>query len=391
MLSIKTYKSINEINSSDWNAAITNNDYFKSHEFLKIIEESNIENSTFWYIMVFENNEIIGAAVFSSFIVSLDLFLDKQGKKAVKLIRKFFPNFLRIRFLFCGLPISLGKDTILIKDTRYKDVILEAIVKESKLIAKTNKIKIINFKEFYLNDKIGLNKLLSLGFIQSWSIPYIDFHNTYENFSAYLQALRHTFRRQIKSNMSKVNFDAVGVVQEKLDFDHAVIEIINPCNADANTIYEQYINIMSKASSVLEFLNVDFFVNYLKNTNQSKILILRKNSTIIGNAILVEEGNKLTFMLIGIREEYRNIYATYFNILNAVIAYGIHNKFAKIGMGQTSYYVKTRMGGQLTPMVTYNYSSNKFINIMLKVFNKLIFPKVNPQQYKVFKPLKNNI
>ena len=391
MLSIKTFKSITEIPSSDWDVANADNDYFKSYEFIKIIEESNIENSTFWYIIVFEDNEIIGAAVFSSFIVSLDLFLDKQAKKAVKLIRKLFPNFLRIRFLFCGLPISLGKDAILIKDARYTNAILEAIVNESKIIAKTNKIKITNFKEFYIDEKTGFYHLLSLGFIKSWSIPYVDFYNTYENFSAYLQALRHSFRRQIKSNMCKVNFEAVGIVQEKLDADYAVIEIINPRDADANIIYEQYINIMSKAGSVLEFLNLEFFENFLKNTKQSKILILRKDSIVIGNAILVEEGNKLSFMLIGISEEYRNMYASYFNILNAVIAYGINNKFTKIGMGQTSYYVKTRMGGQLAPMVTYNYSSNKLINIILKVFNKLIFPEVNPPQYKVFKHTENNL
>ena len=391
MFLIKTFKSITDISASDWNAINADNDYFKTYEFIKIIEESNIENSRFWYIMVFENNEIIGAAVFSSFIVSLDLFFDEQGKKAVKLIRKLFPNFLRIRFLFCGLPISLGKDSILIKNINYTNAILEAIVNESRSIAKINKIKIINFKEFFLNEKYRLNHLLTLGFIKSWSIPYVDFYNKYENFSAYLQALRHSFRRQIKSNMSKVNFNAVGIVQEKLDFDHAIVEIINPCNADANIIYEQYLNIMSKASSVLEFLNLEFFANFLKNTKQSKILILRKNATIIGNAILVEEGKTLTFMLIGIREEYRDRYASYFNILNAVIAYGIQNKFTKIGMGQTSYYVKTRMGGQLAPMVTYNFSSNKLINLILKVFNKLIFPEVNPWQYKVFKHIGNNL
>jgi predicted N-acyltransferase len=391
MLSIKTFNSITEIPSSDWDAANADNDYFKSHEFIKIIEESNIENSNFWYIMVFENNEIIGAAVFSSFIVSLDLFLDENGKKAVKLIRKLFPNFLRIRFLFCGIPISLGKDAILIKIAKYTNAILEAIVNESKIIAKTNKIKITNFKEFYLNEKTGFNHLLSLGFIKSWSIPYVDFYNKYENFTTYLQALRHSFRRQIKSNMSKVNFEAVGIKQEKLDTNHAVIEVISPCDADANTTYEQYINIMSRAGSVLEFLNLEFFENFLKNTKQSKILILRKDSIIIGNAILVEEGNKLSFMLIGIREEFRDTYASYFNILNAVIAYGIHNKFAKIGMGQTSYYVKTRMGGQLAPMVTYNFSSNKLINSILKVFNKLIFPEVIPQQYKVFKHTEYNL
>jgi predicted N-acyltransferase len=287
--------------------------------------------------------------------------------------------------LFCGLPISLGKNAILIKNSSYTNGVLEAIVNESKCIAKANKIKILNFKEFYVNQKPGLNHLLSLGFIQSWSIPYVDFNNTFENFQAYLQALRHPFRRQIKSNLPKVNFEAVGIFQEKLNSEHAVIEVINPKNADAAIIYAQYINIMSKAESVLEFLNLDFFEYFLKNTSCSKILILRNNAEIIGNAILVEEGEKLTFMLIGIREAYRNTFASYFNIVNAVIAYGIQNKFAKIALGQTSYYVKMRMGGQLAPMVTYNYAGNKLLHFILKIFNKLIFPEVAPKQLHVFK------
>jgi len=175
MLSTKTYTSIKEIPSSEWNAVIHENDYFKSHEFLKIMEESNVENSTFWYILVFKNDEIIGAGVFSSFIVSLDLFLDEQAKKGVGMMRKLFPDFLRIRFLFCGLPISVGKDTILIKEPGHSNDILEAILRESKLIAKAHNIKIINFKEFYLNEKIGLNHLLSFGFVKSWSSPDVDF------------------------------------------------------------------------------------------------------------------------------------------------------------------------------------------------------------------------
>ncbi len=385
MLTVKAFRSISEIAVNDWNSINTENSYYKSHEFLNIIEKSNIENSDFWYIIIYRGDEMIGATVFSSFVVSLDLFLDDGGKKVVKFIRKSFPKFLMIRFLFCGIPISQGKNTILIKNNLYSKEILETIVNEAKSIAKANKIKFMNFKEFYFDENSIINHLSSLGFTRSWSIPSADFYNRFDSFADYFQTLRYSFRRQIIKSMRKVNFESVGVFQNSLNTDHVVIEVVNSQEVDAKIVYEQYLNVMANASTVLEYLNLDFFENFLKYSKQAKMLLLKKESRIIANAILVEEKDILNFMLIGIDEEYRNVYDSYFNILNAVIAYGINKKFPKIVLGQTSYYAKSRLGGEFSQMVTYNYSSNKLINIIIRLFNKIIFPKVKLQQYRVFK------
>ena len=83
MISIKTYRSIIEIDPELWDSLNNNNDYFKSHEFINIIESSDIENSVFWYLLFFSGTEVIGAAVLCSFIISLDLFIDEKTKKAI--------------------------------------------------------------------------------------------------------------------------------------------------------------------------------------------------------------------------------------------------------------------------------------------------------------------
>ena len=157
MISAKIYKSVTDIDTELWNSINTDHDYFKSYEFIKIIEDSHIENSELWYVLFYIENDLIGATVFSKFNVSLDLFLGEKVKQAVKRIRNFLPHFLLIPTLFCGLPISICKDTVLIKNKNYKEEVLQELVKISRIISRESGAKVINFKEFYENDKYGLH------------------------------------------------------------------------------------------------------------------------------------------------------------------------------------------------------------------------------------------
>jgi len=375
-------RSITAIEPGDWDKLNTTGDYFKSHEFIKIIEDSDIENSIFWYVLIYNGDSLSAAAVFCSFRMNLGLFLEGFGRKAVKFTRMVFPQFMKVRFLFCGLPISLGKDAILIKDPLQTSEIIRILADESKKIAAENKIKVTCFKEFFPGS--GAAYLEELGFIKAWSIPYLGFNNTFNSFAEYLQRLRHPFRRQILKSLPKADLSAVGVTGTRLNSDHAILEVavLNP--ADADTLYAQYLNIMSKATNILEYLNIDFFRNVLAFSTKGKLLLLKKDDLIIGNALLAEEEHKLTFMLIGIQEEYRYQYNTYFNLLNAVIAYGIQHGYPTIGLGQTSYYAKMRLGGQNHPMVIYNHSNNKLVHWTLKVFNNLIFPELYIKDLKVY-------
>lgn len=214
------------------------------------------------------------------------------------------------------------------------------------------------------------------------------FENKWISYQSYLCDMRSSFRRQISHNLSKADFKLIGYENKNLDTDHALIEIVKPSEVDPDIIYSQYLNVLSRSDSVLEILNKDFFVNFLNRSTCSKVIVLRKEKYILGNAIIVEEGRKLTFMLVGIQEEYRNKYATYFNLVNAVIIYGIENHFKEIGLGQTSYYLKSRIGGKIKPMVIFNYSPDKLINYLFKILNNILFPDLKLKTYHVFKVIR---
>ena len=386
MITVKRFRSIKDIDPVVWNAINTTNSFFKSYEFLKCIEESGIENSIYWYLLFYSDKEITGATVLSSFEISMDLFLDKAGKKLVHQVRRVFPSFLRVRFLFCGIPISVGKDTILIKNNNCRDEIIDTLVTEMKNIGKELKIPILCIKEFFLDNEYNIDQCRKSGFIRSWSIPYISMDVNWSSFDDYLKGLRHTYRRQIVKSLRKVDFSLLGIDNPALNKDHAVISISPKQAGTATIFYEQYCQVMNNATVILEVLNRQFFENFISSMGEKiDMLTISKDQTVLGSAILVKEEEKLTFLLVGFDYCRRDEYSVYFNLIYGVIAYAIKFGFKKIDLGQTSCYIKQRVGGKGRNMVTYLHSPKIIINLLLRVFNKWISPEVHLKTHHVFK------
>jgi predicted N-acyltransferase len=385
MVSFKIYRSISEIEPEAWDSVNTDNDYLKSYSFLRIIEESDIESSKFWYFLFFNENQIVGATVLSAFNVALELFLDDTSKSLVYKIRKVFPGFMNVTFLFCGIPISVGKETLLIKDTRFTEPIIKTLIKEMRRIGIENKISILNFKEYFLDHKYEMKFVTENGFLKSWTLPYMRLKIAWSSFEEYLHSMRHTFRRQVLNQMVKTDFSIFGIRQEGLLPDCAKIVYGNRGNFNPNLFFSLYSKVMDHAEVVLERLNPRFFEKFIKDNEKVEIISIIKDDAILGSAILVKEDKKLIFLLVGFNYEFRDKYGVYFNLIYGIIAYAIENKYEILDMGQTSNYAKARVGGVGIPMVTYVCSPKKFLFFLLKVFNRVIFPETRLKVYNVFK------
>jgi hypothetical protein len=142
---------------------------------------------------------------------------------------------------------------------------------------------------------------------------------------------------------------------------------------------------MKRASSKLETLNLDFFINYFKSHIHKLIfIVLKDEDTLYGSAVLIPHHDELTFMLIGKNSE-KDTHDTYFNLITAIVKYGIENKFARINMGQTSYYPKLRAGATSMNEYIYFRSNKVFMHTILKTLNKVLFPETKLKLLKVFK------
>ena len=389
-LAVHTFNSIKEIDKQLWNSINRNQDIFHSYEFLCSVEESKIEDSKFWYLIVYFKGKPIGSAVLSTFSVLLDLFTGKSIQKIVNLLRKKFPNFLKIRVLFCGIPISIGKNTISILNGFFLRNFIYEVVMQMEEIASQHAINFLCFKEYKEDEVKWLDKLNEFGFIKLDSLPYVNLQVHWSTFDKYLKSMRHNYRRQIKNslfNMTEKN----PVIQEyhastDLSSRSEILMLFKPSEFDHQKFFELYLQVMDRAKTKLEILTEDFFKNVFKQLdNKSMILAAVKDNSIYGAAYLVLDSNKITFLLVGLDYNYRDYHNVLMNLLYGIIQIAIDKKFKSIELGQTSYELKQRIGGKCTDEYFFLRSSSIVINTIVRIFKPLLFPKTTINNRRVFK------
>lgn len=387
-IKIRSYNSITEIDKRFWDGLT--NDIFNSWDFLLCLEKARVENSRMKYLVFYNNSMPVAIAVLSMFSISLDLLSGQFTSNICNIVRKFFPGFMKVKFLFCGTPISIGKNNLQIIDESKKNQILNLLVKEMEVIAKDYEINILSFKEFNSNYCKSLALLPYKNFIKAPSIPYVYLHinQDWNSFDDYLKSMRHTFRRQINKSLNKLQLDnrfspSSELINRK---DLPVIKVVMPQVSDALNFYEQYIEVMKRAKNKMEILNKDFFeniFNYLK-ANSSLIQVVFDNK-VIGSAVICQKDKVMTFLLVGLDYSMNKKFDVYFNIVYRIISLAIENKCTVLEMGQTSYYLKQRCGGKCEEMFFYIKARNKTINYLLSLFKPLLFPQINVDELNVFR------
>ena len=103
---------------------------------------------------------------------------------------------------------------------------------------------------------------------------------------------------------------------------------------------------------------------------------------------MVPHGDTLTFMLVG-REDEKDKYDSYFNLVYGIIAYAIERKFKKLKLGQTAYWVKQSVGGIPENQLIYFACTGSIRHFILKSLTKLIFPEIKIKPVQVFKKERN--
>jgi hypothetical protein len=81
---------------------------------------------------------------------------------------------MKIRVLFCGIPLSIGKDSLLITNPEFRIEILDCLHREMERICLENKINFICLKEFFIKDTRWLDHILKYGYIKCPSLPYVS-------------------------------------------------------------------------------------------------------------------------------------------------------------------------------------------------------------------------
>jgi hypothetical protein len=162
--------------------------------------------------------------------------------------------------------------------------------------------------------------------------------------------------------------------------------VIEDFSAECPKITGLYNQVMDRAEFQLERLGLSFF-EYLNSYlgNQSRAILIESKDRLLAAGLMLRTAHVCTFLLAGIDYELNRRYHAYLNLVIEVVAEAIRSGASRLIFGQTSYALKQRMGGEVTPLYLYLRCMSGWSNALLRATARFIFPAHSPEPRIVFK------
>ncbi len=369
--SYQLYNSIFDVNLNDWKQVFqesTSNAYMDTRVFITI-EKTMADFSKFWYIIFYDNNGNPAACTsLSTFEVDLGIVASKKTKDLINYTRHFFSSFLYLKVLFCGLPISIGKNHLIITKKANYQLILKLLDGIMNTIAAKEKAKLIIYKEFNSVECNKLDALLQLGYLRANSLPMHSFKAKFSNFTSYCAALKSHYRNDI--NRSRRKFEKAGLRVEQLKDTEKILQIYT---SEMHQLYEA---VVQKSENQLETLPVNFFRDLVINfPNQVLFTLVYKDNTIVAfNCSLCTPLN-VHYLFCGLDYSLNAESDIYFNLMYAALDEALKQNVAEIHFGQTADTFKARLGSYQTPLYLYIKGKGFLLNWFVRKSFNMLFPK----------------
>ncbi|MDR0512670.1 MAG: GNAT family N-acetyltransferase [Treponema sp.] len=285
---------------------------------------------------------------------------------------KIFP--ITFKTVFISSPVA-EYNIVHVKD-KYKiqeHYIIDKMMDEVLKFGKRQKAKLIIAKDHinrYTSEYFH-QKFIHVHFMPGTFIDLESIHSknhSYEDecgtecsgFDDYLMGLKKKWRANIRNKINR----------RKDDLKVEVIDAANLTDAECAHCHELYFHTRGKQRLKHECLSTDYFCQTGKEFGGAcKMLIAKKDDQIIGFAQLLENGDDVINVRMGMDYKCNKEYNLYYHLLYENIIYCIRKKKKRLYTSQTSYRPKLEVGAKLLPLHTYVYFENP---ILQKIFGKVI-------------------
>ncbi|MCU0371239.1 MAG: GNAT family N-acetyltransferase [Bacteroidales bacterium] len=308
--------------------------YFQKTGFLHHLHLYNPCNQR--YYELFEGDRIIAGAVVYSLKVNLFTFSGLQANVKMQVI---------------GLPVSVAAPSLIGDHDGSVYLINEILAREKGVILGLN-----------LPVDLKLKKVVPM-----MTLPTIIFRNRFPDFTGYIQALRHPYRRRIRLILEK----SAGVSY-----------VMTKCREFTELHYKLYLEIMKRTTTRLETLSFDLFRNLPDN------FVLGSqydHDRLIAWHTLCFDGGTMFFFFGGMDYTQRDKLNSYNNNLLHILQTGIEKKCSMIDFGQTAEIAKMRLGAEVEPRAMFLYLHNPPALFLVKLFKSLMTYSKKQVPANVFK------
>ena len=361
ILQTKIFNSVHELPKEQWNGLLIGNSSTFSYDFLEIVEKSQLNDFEYKYILFYDDdNSPVALTVFYTITTDIAIFSSGKLKSLLHSVRQVFPNFLKLRMLECGTPITLNSPPIVSNEKIPAFDIIRTLDNLLIKAAKENNNIIIVIRDFEPKTKPMQSNLSELGYCFVDGLPntYIDI--IWKNPKDYVSSMKSYYRSKLLRHLRKVE-------EQKLRY-----ELVEDFADMAEVLCAQWLVVHNSADEFQrEVLTPEFYRDLsVKMGDCSKVLLFYKQELLVGHALLLIDGDLLRWLYFGRKESTND--SLYIYAGHKVIETAINLGVKQLELGLTTYSIKQDLGATARSIKLALKSKYFIINPFIKKIYQLI-------------------
>jgi len=384
---LKTYRIYNSYKDlpESWKQ-ITEHDIFLQPHYFSALEEASPENIEFFYVGVFNNNQLVGVVVVQRVQLYLkDMFRKTEVSCLKEAFKSMVSKIVRGNILVVGNLMHTGQHGVFyqpnsISQKEYLEVVFDALDELKKNIKTTQKktIRAIMLKDFFEDDTIHNSK----SFFQSHKLHHVyvqpnmllRVHPNWIKITDYVARLNKKYQRRYKRAKKKLG-------------DVTCLELnLNAIETHSEKLHQLYLNVSNNAKFNTFVLSENHFYNLKLQLKESfKVYGYYLDDELIGFYTLILNGDDLETYFLGYDASLQYPKQLYLNMLYDMVKFAIEHKFSNIVYARTAMEIKSSVGAKPKAMSVYIKHTNGFINAMLKQIFRLMHSKQDWKERHPFK------
>lgn len=358
----RIFDSIRDVPRDQWNGLLKGRSVSYVHEFWEVIENSALNDFAYRYVLFYDDaDNPVALASFYTVTTDIAIFAQRSLRLILNCIRRLFPDFLKVRMLECGTPITVNSPPLISRDPLPGPELVRELGKVLTDIARSEGHFMIVVRDFEPNaDALRVN-LEALGYHWVDSLPNTYLQILWNSPEAYRASLKSYYRSKLQRHLRK---------NEEQGIRH---ELVDDFSALADVLCSQWMVVHHSAVEFQrEILTPTFYEEFsIRLGDRTKALLLYRGQKLVGHALLLVDGDLLRWLYFGRRDPVND--SLYIYVANAVIETAIALGAKRLEMGLTTYSIKQDLGGQMTPIRLALRSPYRIVN----PFIGLGYPLIN--------------
>ena len=371
--SCELYRSIDDVNLDEWREVCRNSEnMYLDPRFLKAVEVSFAAEAQIWYAVYRDDaGRAMAATCFSRYLVDEALMAPLWVRKIIAGVRRFWPGFLKIHVLLCGVPIqALCYSQLAIADGADMEGVLAGLDEVAMRLARESGWKsgcrFIAFMQFPPELAAQLDGLSRYGFRKARSVYAYRLEGDFGSFAAYLASLNSHTRRNVRKSLQ--TFEAAGLTCEQIRGRDGADQLFTP------EVYQLYLNVLNRAQVRFECVPARFFQELARQLpDESCFTILRQGQRIVAFHCGLAGGDQHRLLLLGFDYDLNADFKLFFNLMYRGLDQGLVPGVRVVHFGASADEFKQGVGCRGSWLTVYVKAVYPLGRLLLKWLFGLFF------------------